>query len=168
MRQIISDLCDLLREQKAVLTNMLELAKEERQVIINGHSDKLEDIIRQELRELSKLGSVEKKRLTLHKTIAVQINIPEEDLTVSKIADNVDADEREVIKTLQSELTQIIEEHSALNMENRQLIKAHIEYSETMLELMVGAEDPLNNMYGGDGKSTSERKRNTGFYDGHA
>jgi len=37
-----------------------------------------------------------------------------------------------------------------------------------MLELMVGSEDPLNNMYGGDGKAAPDRKKATGFYDGHA
>jgi len=33
---------------------------------------------------------------------------------------------------------------------------------------MVGSEDPLNNMYGGDGKAAADRKKSTGFYDGHA
>jgi hypothetical protein len=37
-----------------------------------------------------------------------------------------------------------------------------------MLELMVDSEDPLNNMYGGDGKATADRKKATGFYSGHA
>jgi len=168
MRQTLADLCTLLQEQKDVLGNMLALAKEERQIIINGESDKLEDVIRLELKELNKLGAIEKKRLALHGVIATETGLQDEDITVTKIAEKALPDERETIKKLQTELMKLIEEHSSVNNENRELIKAHMEYSETMLELMVGSEDPLNNMYGGDGKAAPERKKATGFYDGHA
>jgi len=168
MRKTLADLCALLTEQKEVLSNMLTLAKEERQIIISGESDKLESIIRLELKELNKLGAIEKKRLALHEVIAVELGLQSDELTVTKIAEKAQPDEQEAIRKLQTELTPIIEEHSAVNMENRELIKAHVDYSETMLELMVGTEDPLNNMYGGDGKAAPERKKATGFYDGHA
>jgi len=167
MRQTLTDLCTLLQEQKEVLGNMLELAKEERHIIINGESDKLENVIRLELKELNKLGAIEKKRLALHTVIAAELAL-EGDITVSRIAEKAGPEENEAIRKLQNELIPLIEEHSVINKENRELIKAHMEYSETMLELMVGSEDPLNNMYGGDGKATPERKKTTGFYDGHA
>jgi len=168
MRQTLADLCSLLQEQKEVLGNMLELAKEERKIIVAGESEKLEDIIRLELKELNKLGRVEKNRLELHKAIATELGLPENEITVTSIAEKAEPDEREAIKKLQTELTPLIEEHAAINNENRELIKSHIEYSQVMLELMVGSEDPLNNMYGGDGKSAPDRKKTTGFYDGHA
>jgi len=168
MRQTLTDLCDLLREQKDVLGNMLELAKEERQIIVGGESDKLEDVIRLELKELNKLGAIEKKRLRLHKVIATEMGLNEDELTVSNIAEKAKPDERETIRELQKAIMPLIEEHSAINMENRELIKAHLEYSEIMLNLMVDSEDPLNNMYGGDGRAAPERKKSTGFYDGHA
>jgi flagellar biosynthesis/type III secretory pathway chaperone len=168
MRQTIADLCALLQEQKAVLENMLILSKEERQIIIAGESDKLEAVIRLELKELSKLTSIEKKRMALHKVIASELSLPENELTVSKIAENAQPDEKEAIRKLQTELMPMLEEHATINKENRQLIESHIEYSKTMLELVVGTEDPLNNMYGGDGKSSFEMKKTTGFYDGHA
>jgi len=168
MRQSLSELCILLQEQKEVLGNMLELAKEERQIIVSGESDKLENVIRLEIKELNKLGAIEKKRLALHKVIATELGLQDEEITVSKIAEKAQPEEREAIRKLQTELMPVIEEHAAVNMENRELIKAHIEYSETMLELMVGSEDPLNNMYGGDGRAAPEKKKTTGFYDGHA
>jgi len=164
----MEDLCVLLLEQKNVLERMMELSREERRIIISGESSKLEDIVRQELRELSKLGGIEKKRIALHKTIASEFGLPEKQLTVSAIAERAQPDERRKITELQKDLTAIISQHTALNMENRELIKAHIEYSETVLELMVGAEDPLNNFYGGDGRSAPDKKKTTGFFDGHA
>jgi len=168
MRQTLADLCALLQEQKDVLGNMLALAKEERQIIVGGESEKLEDIIRLELKELNKLGAIEKKRLALHDVIATELGIDKNDITVSKIAEKAKPDEQDAIRKLQKELMPLIEEHSAINKENRELIKSHLEYSETMLELMAGSEDPLNNMYGGDGKASPDRKKSTGLYDGHA
>jgi len=168
MRQVLSELSDLLSEQKSVLEKMLELSLEERQSIISGKADQLEGIVRNELRELSKLGAVEKKRTALNKMISEEFGLPESDITVSAIAGRAEPDEREAIKKLQEELTALISQHAALNIENRELIKAHLEYSETMLDLMVGSEDPLNNFYGGDGKAVQERKKTTGFFNGHA
>jgi len=167
MRQTLTDLCGLLEEQKEVLGNMLELAKEERRIIIGGESDKLENVIRLELKELNRLGAIEKKRLALHSIIAAQLAI-DGDITVSKIAEKAQPEERSVIQKLQKELMPLIEEHAAVNKENRELIQSHMEYSQTMLELMVDSEDPLNNMYRGDGKAAPDRKKTTGFYDGHA
>jgi len=168
MRQSLTDLCAILQEQKAVLKNMLELAKEERQIIISGESDKLEDIIRLELKELNKLGAIEKRRTELNLALCYEMNIPEKELTVTKIAEKAQPDESAAIKKLQEELTPLIAEHTAVNKENRQLIESHIEYSQTMLELMVGVEDPLNNMYGGDGKSTPDKMKAKGLFDGYS
>ena len=168
MRQMLADLCGLLQEQKDVLRNMLELAKEERHIIVAGESDKLEAIIRLELKELNKLGAIERKRLALHKVIAAELGLPDDEITVSNIAQKAEPDESDAIRKHQMELMPLIEEHATVNMENRELIKSHIEYSETMMELMVGSEDPLNNMYGGDGRAAPDRKKTTGFYDGHA
>jgi len=168
MRSSLADLCALLKEQKEVLTNMLTLSKQERQIIIAGESDKLEPIIRLELKELNKLGAIEKRRLELQQNVAAELGLTDDEITVTNIASVSEPNEQKIIQALQKQLMAIIDEHTAINKENRELIKSHIDYSETMLELMVGSEDPLNNMYGGDGKAAPERKKATGFYDGHA
>lgn len=168
MRQSLSDLCVMLGEQRDVLKGMLELAKEKRRIIIANESDKLEDIIRAEFKEMNRLGSAEKKRMALINDIAAEMGIPADDITVSKIAERAGPEERDAIRRLQEELTPLIGEHTAINAENRKLIESHIEYSRTMLELMVGVEDPLNNMYGGDGRAAPDKAKKTSIYDGHA
>ena len=151
-----------------MLANMLELSQEERQIIISGEADKLEAVIRLEFKELGKLGAIERKRMELHKTIAAELGLPENELTVSAIAQKAQPEERVIIREIQAELTELINRHTEINKENRELIKSHIEYSEVMLELMVGVEDPLNNFYGVDGKATPDRVKKTGIFDSHA
>ena len=168
MRKVLRELCDLLSEQKSVLEEMLRLSAEERRIIISGEAEQLEAIVKLEFRELSKLGAIEKKRMALHNTISEEFKIPASDLNVTAIAESASPDEREEIKKLQTELTELIKQHAALNAENRELINAHLEYSDMMMNLMVGSEDPLNNFYGGDGKATEEKKKSTGFFDSRA
>ena len=168
MRQVISDLCDLLGEQKTVLEKLLVLSEEERTIIINSHTDRLEGVVRLELKELSALNAIEKKRKALHMVISDVLGLPIDKMNVSSIAQCAEPDEHTRIKKLQSELTDRIGRLTALNTENRELIKAQMEYSDVMLNLMVGAEDPLNNFYGGDGRSAPEKKKTTGFFDSRA
>jgi len=158
----------LLTEQKAALESLLELSTEERRVIIDNEPEKLEDIIRLEFKELSKLGAIEKKRAALHPEISKELGVPEGDMSVSAIAARAEPDERDTIRKLQVELTDLINRHTEMNKENRELIEAHKEYSDAVLNLLVGSEDPLNNFYGGDGKATDARKKSTGFFDGRA
>ena len=168
MRQVIADLCDLLDEQKNALGKLLEMSEEERKIIIGGEAGRLEEIVRMELRELSKVNSIEKRRIALNDAISAELGITAKDLNTTAIAERAAPDERARIESLQKELTALIEEHKALNVENRELIKAHMEYSELMLDLMIGSEDPLNNFYGGDGRAAPEKKKTTGFFDGRA
>jgi len=168
LRQSLEELYDLLFEQKSLLEKMLELSRKEQQIIISGASDQLEGIVREELRELSKLGAIEKKRTSLHKVISAELGIPEAELTVTAIAERAQPDEREAITKLQEELTTLIGLHKSLNDENRELIKAHLDYTEAMLDLLVDSEDPLNNYYNVEGKAAPDKKKTTGFFDGHA
>ena len=168
MRLVLGELCGLLENQKSILTDLLKLTREEQRVIISGESGKLESLVRQELKELSKLGAIEKKRAELNKDIAKEMNLKQGGITVSAIADGARPDEREALRKLQAELTALIEEHKHVNKQNRELIKSHMEYSGAMLELMSEPDDPLNNFYSGDGSTTSERRKTTGFYSGQA
>ena len=168
MRQVLQALCDLLDEQKKVLESLLDMSREERRIITSGEAELLEGVVRMQLRELSKLNAIEKKRLTLHKDVSKEFGIPENEITVSAIAESAEPGEREAIRKLQTEMMELIDRHTAMNAENRELIAAHIEYSETMLNLMVDSEDPLNNFYSGDGKAAAERKKTTVFFDDHA
>jgi len=168
MRQTILDLCGILQDEKTIIADLLELAKEEREIIIAGESTKLEDIIRLQIKQINKLGALEKKRTEINKRISIEIGIPETAITITAILESATQNEKVRLAPLQKQLTTMVEQHATINAENRELIKSHLEYSETMLELMAGAEDPLNNMYGGDGKAAVERRKSTGFIDGHA
>ena len=168
MRQFLVDLVSLLEEQKAILEVLLDLSNQERKILVEGKSHLLEDIIRRELKELSKINALEKKRKAMDKDLALAFGLDEDEITISAIAERADDYERQVITSLQEELSGLLRHHTELNKENRELIKAHLDYTDMMLQTATPQEDPLNNFYGGDGKAAPGGKRNTGFFDGQA
>ena len=168
MRQLLEELNSLLLEQKSILAGMLELSQEERRIIVGGEASLLEDVVRQEMRLLSKLNAIEKKRVAMNPAISAEFGLSVNEITVTSIAEHAEPDEREIITALQIELTALLTQHTELNKENRELIKAHIEYTDAMIDVMVDSEDPLNNYYNVDGKATQDRKKSTGFFDGTA
>ena len=168
MRQVLKDLCELLNEQKDILSKLLELSREEQQILISYDADKLEAVVRLELKELSKLGAVEKKCAALNEAILAELNLVGDDITITAIADNAEPAESESLRKLQTELLALLDEHTQVNSQNRELVNSHMEYSDAMLEMLSESEDSLNNLYGGDGKRASARKKTSGFYSGHA
>ena len=168
MRPLIKNLYTLLLEQKDTLEALLELSTEERRIIISGEGGLLEDIVRKEMKELSKLNAIEKKRTALHPQLAEEFGLSSGEITVSAIAARAAADERDAIKKLQTQLMTLLTRHKELNAENRQLIETHFEYTQAVMEIMVDPEDPLNNFYGIDGKAAPDRKKTTGFFDGRS
>jgi len=164
----INELIELLTRQKALLEEILPLALEKRVLIVNTDSEKLEELIRQELRAINKLSDIEKKRIALLPKVIIELGLTGSDTPLSVIAKHSPAPYSDALGTLHEELRILVKELTELNDGNREMINAHKEYTETMMEMMVEAEDPLNNFYGGDGKAPPEKKRTTGFFDGQA
>ena len=168
MRQLLKDLCGLLKEQKDMLEGMLDMSQEKRLAIINGDTEQLEGIVSKEIREISKLKKIEKRRLEMYPAITAELGLAEAEITVTSISERVWPDEKKALQKLQIELTALVDEHKRLNEDNRQLVETHIEYTEAMMNVLVDSEDPLNNFYGEDGRETPDKKKATGFFDGRA
>jgi len=168
MRKVIWELCALLEEQKGILETMLKLSQEEREVIISADTERLSRIVRLEMKELTKLNQVEKRRTALHEQIAAELSLSDEELIVSVIAERAQPDEREALLALQESLTELVSKHRVINTENKELLRGHLEYTELMMELLNPPDDPLNNFYGGDGRAAPDRPKSTGFFSGQA
>lgn len=165
MRQELKAIYELLLEQKDVQRQLLDLSYEKRQVIISGNTERLSEITGLEQRWVTKLKNLDRRNSKLLPTLAALLDIPESEINLSRILEKVTAREHEPLFLLQKELLGLLDSQLEINKLNSELLNTHLEYTENMLGILVGDEDPLNNFYGVDGRPDSERRKATGFID---
>ena len=161
-------LFSFLEDQKKIQTGLYDLSLEKRRVIISDETDQLSEIVQRELQLLSQLNTLEKRRAAVLEEWAGYISCPPDEITLSKILENLDRDDSGQISALQQELYSLMTSLRDLNDENGKLLEAKLEYTDTMLNLYVGAEDPLNNIYGAAGKTDAEMRKSTGMFNWEA
>lgn len=165
MNDVLAPVIELLREQKKLHEDVLDLSGEKRQVIVKGETERLNEIVRLEMKAVARFRTLEKKRAAALSGAAAEAGVPAEGLTMTMLIDMAQGGEREELNVLQKELRSLVEAQSELNRMNKELLEAHLEYTDTMLEVLVGAEDPINNFYDGAGRSEYESRRTAGLFD---
>ena len=64
---------------------------------------------------------------------------------------------KERLTMLQKELDGLLKAQEDINRINRTLLETHLEFTNAMLSVIVGSEDPLNNYYNEDGKAVEKK-----------
>lgn len=167
MEHELKTMCELLEEHISVQGSLLELSQEKKQVIISGNTERLNEIVQTELKSLARMNSIEKRRTALVAALSKELGVQEGELTVSVLSERAGgtpAGSR--LTALQEELTKLLREQADQNNINKKLLETQLEYTDTMLNLIVGPDDPLNNFYGGDGRTTdAEIRKSAGIFD---
>ena len=164
----MASVISLLEEQRTLHTRLYELSLEKRRVIAKDQTERLGEIVQEEMRLLSRMNSLEKKREKVLAEWAKNLACAPEDVTLTKILGKAGRTEREQISSLRTELSSLMVTLRTLNDENKKLLESKLEYTDTMLGLYVGAEDPLNNIYGAGGRTEDEMRKSTGMFDWEA
>ena len=165
MRTELETVFNLLTEQMRIQRELLELSHEKLKAITGFDTEALNSVVKGELLLLSKMKSLEKRRLIVMAPAARLLALEGDDITISAIAERAETQEAVSFLNLKKEMTALVREQTELNEMNRRLLEAQIEYTDAILSIIVGNEDPINSLYDDSGLS-SERPRSTGFFDG--
>lgn len=167
MEQELNMMCELLEEHISVQTTLLELSQEKKQVIISGNTERLNEIVQLELKSLAKMNSIEKRRTALVAALSKKLDIPEAEFTVRALAERAgESPDARRLTVLRGQLSMLLRQQSEQNSLNQKLLETQLEYTDTMLNLIVGPDDPLNNFYGVDGRTTdTEISKGAGIFD---
>ncbi|NLT57764.1 MAG: flagellar protein FlgN [Clostridiales bacterium] len=150
--QMIALLEDCGRMQR----ELLALSVEKRQVVTAGQTGRLSEITQLELKALAGLNALEKRRGGLAAAIAAETGADPQALTVGRLAELApDPDLKRRLLQLQRELTALVGRLQELNRQNGELIKTHLDYGETMLNLMVEDAASPYNLYDEHGGAAS-------------
>jgi len=150
MENDLRELINVLSEEKSLYKTLLELSARKTEVIISNNIQELDKIVQQEQFVLIRLSDTEKARKILLSKIAQEMNIPEEELTVSHIVKKVDKAQKNTFSDIVSELTIILKKQKDLNERNMHLIQNNLEYiNEIISQVIIGnAEKKTYNISG--------------------
>lgn len=166
LQNLFQKMYDLLFELKKNLQKLLELSYEKRRAAHSNETDRLNEIVNQEMRYLSEMNSLEKKRQKLQESIAANINVPEKDITVSFLIEKTEGTMKERFVKIHREMNGLLKAQMEINAINNELLETQLEYTNTMLNVIIGTEDPLNSYYSQDGKaSAKEVLKNSSIFD---
>jgi flagellar biosynthesis/type III secretory pathway chaperone len=165
LRQELRDVFALVESVKTAQEELLNLSYEARRVILSGDTVRLSEIVNGEMRALSRINTAEKKRAALMGRVAALLGLPEDGITVGAIIAYAEPDERDAFESLQKELSGLFAAQREMNAVNQNLLEAQLEYTDAMMNVITPPEDALNNFYGGDGRTSDERRESTGFVD---
>lgn len=166
MEQALNTIYELLLEQADVQKKLLDLSQEKRKVIIANDTGRLSEIVQIELKHLSAVKSIEKKREAAVSVVADMMNVPKEEITLSYLAGLVSGEAQQRYLRIQKELSDVLKSQLEANDLNQKLLETQLDYTNLMLTIMSDTDDTLNNFYGGDGKAANpDMGGSTGFFD---
>lgn len=154
-----------LEQQKTIYKELLSLAYAKQKFIVDNDTIKLNQTVQQEIKCLSLINKAEGTRLDAVAGFAAASGLESKDMTLSHLIGLAEGQEKEAFGVLKKELTALLFELDELNKANHKLLETQLEYTETMLNVLLSDDDPLNNFYSGDGNSEKEKKQKAGFFD---
>lgn len=141
------------------------LSEQKKDLIIAGDVAALEASVREETTELLKAGAIEKKRAAAAEKIAAELFPGRAEITLADFIEIAPEPEKTELSRLWSSFSELVKRLSQVNNLNRQLLETNVAYTEMMLGVFAGTNDPLNNLYRGDGAAADDSFANPGFFD---
>ena len=135
-------LADILSEEKAIYSELLELSGEKRLAVFEKDVRKLDAVVRREQAAVTNLNHLEKQRLVCMDAPGNgQLGQGSSDApTLLFYADKAPPEEGDVLRTLHKELNEILRELSRRNMENKTLIESRLEYVTFVVDALTAEQ----------------------------
>ncbi len=144
MSGLLSNLIDNLEEQKQYYTELVLIAKEKRNVIIDNDLENLNNFTLVENMLISKNSKVDEKITEVINDIGIVLNLDENSLNISSIVQSINSnDDKETLTRLCTDLISLADELKKYNNTNRELINTAIQYIDFSMNVIqqVDARD---------------------------
>ena len=159
MQNALDNMITLLSEQKKIQKELLSLSYEKRRAVLNNQTDLINGIVQKESMFLTATQALEKKREQVLSVLSKHFGMPENEITVTVIIKKTSGELQREFIAAQKELSAVLKTQTELNHLNQDLLKTQLDYTNMMLNLLVGPEDPLNNLYDDNGKMSEQTPR---------
>lgn len=145
----MENLIEVLEQQSVTYAGLLELSKQKTPFIVEGDLENINRITDEEQVWLSKLASLEKKRIEVMKDIACVLNKDVATLKITNLVEMLSARPQEaaLLAAARDSLAKLVRELQLVNERNKELIDHSlrlVEFDLTLLQSMKAAPTTAN------------------------
>lgn len=131
----IDEIILLLDEIKKVYTQIFELSLKIKDSILQNNTEELDNLVcRQNILNMQ-VRDLEKNRLSVVRKIAENRNIDCSDVDISFLASLCDGKQRELLESLQREISKLIDKQIDINKVNGKLLESNLNYVHFVLDM---------------------------------
>lgn len=139
----------LLGDEAALYGDLVDLAREKQRALVGGRLSDLERILAREQDLLKSVAEVEEARYALQCDLASCFGVTPGELTVTRLAEAVGSSYGPLLLEKQQALVGLINELTALNQANAELIQQSLAYIAFTMDALAGEASAT---YGDDGR----------------
>lgn len=147
----LSTMVGLLETERGLYERLSQLARRKQDVLVHGRLPDLELILEEEKAALATIADIEEERYALQCGLAREFGLQPSDLTVSRLANMAGPVYGPRLRESQQSLVRLINELSAINQCNAELIQQSLAYINFTMDLLVGGSTPSYGERGGRG-----------------
>lgn len=135
----LSTMVGLLETERGLYERLSQLARQKQDVLVRGRLSDLELVLEEEKAVLSTVAEIEEERYALQCGLARELGLEATDLTVGRLAELAGATFGPRLRENQQSLVRLINELSATNQCNADLIQQSLAYINFTMDLLAGA-----------------------------
>ncbi len=141
MSGLLSNLISNLEEQKQYYTELVLIAKEKRNIIINNDLENLTKFNTVENMLISKNNKLDSKITEVISDIGIVLNLDNNNLNISSIVKAINnEDDKKQLSSLSKDMLALASELKSYNDLNRELINTAIEYIDFSMNVITQAD----------------------------
>ncbi len=157
MRELVATLILTLEKEQQIYTEILEVAKNKKSILINGKMKELEDITKKEQSYVMSLIKVEEVREKTVQQLLKVLNVASVD-SISELMSHLADDERVAVSQAKRALQNTLKFVTVENEFNQKLIQQSLDLLELNLETLTDYSKSGTNYQDGGTDQTKEKK----------
>jgi len=153
----VNAVIDILAEEYGYYSDLVELSKSKKDIIIAGKVAELDKMVKLEQDMIFSIGQLERKREDVISMLCKALDMNSERMTVHELAKVLKPELKNKLEDIQSKLQKALSELKAANDINGQLIEQSLEYIDYSINLIAGSGMETGSLYEDIGKNKSKQ-----------
>lgn len=137
MELILEDLVEILEEESKTYSQLLQIARKKKEIIVHGKVNDLEKLVKVEQACIIHVGKLENRREDAINEVCRELGVSAEDITISGLSEKVGKESSKKLEKNRQEILNTVKELKSENEINSKLIKNSLEYIDFSLNLMA-------------------------------